>query len=310
MWLLLGALVAGYSQETSIAERLGYPKGSKLLILHADDLGVSHSQNLAGMSAFEQRAVNSGSIMVPCPWFPEIAAYARTHRNQDLGVHLTLNSEWEYYKWGPVSSRDSVASLLNSSGYFYSSVDSLAKNGKPEEVEKELRNQVKKALATGVDVTHLDTHMGAVVSRPDFLAAYMRVGKDFGLPVLLDKRIFDLDLPDVKALLSEQTVVLDQIFMESPEQFQNGAAAYYTAVLRKLPPGLNLLIVHLAKDNEEMRAVTTDHPDYGATWRQADYDFITSQTCRDILNEEAIILVTWRELRDKITRSGKVDNNE
>jgi chitin disaccharide deacetylase len=303
-FIFLATTLGISAQQLTPAERLGYPKDAKLLIIHADDLGVSHSENSASISALEQGPVNSASIMVPCPWFPEIAAYARANKQMDFGLHLTLTSEWKHYKWGPVTSRDSVSSLVNEDGYFFSAVDSLVRQGKATEVEVELRNQVRKAYSEGIDVTHLDAHMGAAVSNPEYAAAYMRVGMEFGLPVLLDPRIHAIDHPEIKDMLGENTVVLDQIFIATPDSYQKeGMTAFYSSVLRNLPVGLNCLLIHLAYDNEEMKAVTIDHPDYGSGWRQEDYDFFTSSECRKILEEEKIIVVSWRELRDSITRS-------
>lgn len=291
-------------QGQSIAERLGYPKNTKLLIIHADDLGVSHSQNMASIDGLQESPVNSASIMVPCPWFPEIAAYAREHRTKDLGLHLTLNSEWKNYKWGPVSSVSEVPSLVNSMGYFYSLVDSLVQYGKAAEVETELRSQIKKAYAAGIDVTHLDAHMGAAVSRPDFLLSYLRLGKEYKLPVLMDKRINEIGGEEIRKLVDENTVVLDAIITAEPSDFSNGMEAYYKGVIKNLNPGLNCLLIHLAYDDAEMKAVTVDHPEWGSAWRQADYDFFTGQECVALLAQEGIVLVTWRELRDKIVRAG------
>ncbi len=292
-----------FSQKTDLYERLGYSKDSKLLIIHADDLGVTHSENMASIEGLQNTPVNSASIMVPCPWFPEIADYARKNSSWDLGVHLTLNCEWNYYKWGPVSSLDAVPSLVNTDGYFYSSVDSLVSVGKAEEVEIELRNQVKKAYKSGIDITHLDAHMGAAASRPDYLKAYIKVGKEFQLPVLLDGRIYQIEDQGIKDMLDERTVVMDNIIGASPSDFDNGMAEYYSSVLKNLSPGLNCLLVHLAYDDEETRAVTVDHPYWGAKWRQADVDFFSSPECKQLLEEQNIVLVTWRELRDKITRA-------
>ncbi len=288
--------------QNNLLAKLGYPEDARLLIIHADDLGVSHSENMASIKGLEKGNVNSASIMVPCPWFPEIAAYARANPGADLGLHLTLNSEWNHYKWGPVSSRDSVSSLLNDQGYFYASVDSLKASGKAEELEWELTNQVKKALAAGIDVTHLDAHMGAAVSRTDFLAAYMRVGQAFDLPVLLDQRIFEIPDPEVKNLINDNTVVMDNILSMGPQDFEAGVDVFYEKILKDLPAGLNCLLIHLAYDDEEMKAVTKDHAYWAADWRQADFDFFMSEKCRTLLERENIILISWRELRDRISR--------
>lgn len=293
----------GTAQNREVLKKLGYPEDARLLIIHADDLGVTHSENMASIKALEMGPVNSASIMVPCPWFPEIAAYARESKKMDFGLHLTLNAEWKHYKWGPVSSRHEVASLLNGDGYFYSLVDSLNQTAKANEVETELRNQVEKALKAGIDVTHLDAHMGAAVSTPQNVLAYLRVGKAFELPVLLDGRIYDLPSEEIKALLDDRTLVMDAIYSAGPEDYKKGMAAYYEKIFRALPVGISSLLIHLAYDDEEMRAVTIDHPNWGAAWRQADFDFFTSETCKQILEEEGIQLVTWREIRDKIVRA-------
>jgi hypothetical protein len=240
--------------------------------------------------------------MVPCSWFPEIAAYARKNRDKDFGLHMTLTSEWKHYKWGPVSSKETVSTLVNDGGYFYSLVDSLQNYGDPKEVEIELRNQVKKALRFGIDVTHLDAHMGAAASTPDFTAAYMKVGKEFGLPVLLDGRIHAMEHDGIKILLDSNTVVVDRILAMGPAMYEQGAHQFYSNLLKNLEPGLNFLLLHPAYDSAEMQAITIDHPDYGSEWRQADYDFLMSEDCSSIIKEQNIKMITWRELRDKITR--------
>lgn len=292
-----------FSQDSNIAERLGYKKDSKLLIIHADDLGVAHSENSASLYALENSPVNSASIMVPCPWFPEIASYARKNKDMDFGLHLTLNSEWENYKWGPVSARESVKSLVNHKGYFFSSVDSLIASAKVDQVEIELRSQIKKALSEGINVTHLDTHMGSAASTPEIGAVYIRLGNEFKVPVLLDKRVFSEPMKLVKDLINENTVVVDEIHMAYPNSIKEGMASYYEKLLQNLSPGLNCLLIHTAYDDEEMRAITINHPEYGAAWRQEDFDFFTSEKCAEILKEQGIILVSWKELRDKITRA-------
>ncbi len=291
------------AQKKSIAERLGYPKNSKLLILHADDLGVAHAENAASITTLEKGPLNSASIMAPCSWFPEIATYARKNKQLDFGIHTTLTSEWKNYKWGPVTSKDSVPSLLNKHGYFYASVDSVQQFADPKEVELELRNQVKKAYQFGIDVTHLDTHMGAAASTPAIVAGYLKVGREFGLPVLLDGRVYALEDDSVKELMDSKTVIVDRILSMEPQTYPMGAQKVYSDILNNLEVGLNFLLLHPAYDTAEMRAITIDHPEYGAKWRQDDYDFLMSTECAEIIKKQNIIMVTWRELRDKITRA-------
>lgn len=300
--LFLSFFTLGMAQKITVAERLGYSKDAKLLIIHADDLGVSHAENRASIAGLEKTPVNSASIMVPCPWFPEIAAYARNNKTADLGLHLTLTSEWKNYKWGPVSSRDSVSSLVNKNGYFYASVDSLIASASPEHVEIELRNQVKKAYRFGIDVTHLDAHMGAAASTPEFLAAYIKIGKEFRLPVLLDGRVYAMG-NTIAALLNEKDVVADAIPTKLPEDQEQGTNQYYTHLFNSLKPGLTCLLIHLAFDDAEMQAVTMDHPEWGAAWRQADYDFFSNTANGALLKENNIVLVTWRKIRDTIVRA-------
>ncbi len=299
---ILMVFAIGNAQTPNIAERLGYDKNAKLLIIHADDLGVSHSENRASISGLEESPVNSASIMVPCPWFPEIAAYARKNTDKDLGLHLTLNSEWDFYKWGPVTSLDLIPSLVNASGYFYSRVDSLAMFAAANEVAIELRNQVKKAYKYGIDVTHLDAHMGAAMSTPEYLKAYIQIGQEFRLPVLLDHNIPGMQNSAIQSILGNTDVIVDHLYTAGPEDYASGMENYYAKILTDLEPGLNCLLIHLAFNDDEMKAVTKGHENWGAAWRQADYDFFTSEKCKQLMTEQKIILVSWREIRDKISR--------
>lgn len=294
--------ITSLAQEKTIAERLGYASDAKLLIIHADDLGVSHSENMASIKGLEETPVNSASIMVPCPWFPEIAKYAFENQKTDFGLHLTLNSEWIYYKWGPVSSRDSVPSLVNDKGYLYPQIQDVVQNGKPEEVALELRNQIRKAYRFGIDVTHLDPHMGTAISSVEFLEVYIKLGKEFKLPVLLDQKMALLKEKNIEKLLDKNVVVANTIHTANPPDYDTGMAQYYTKVLNNLEAGLNTLLIHLAYDDAEMKAITVEHDYWHSAWRQADMDFFSSPECEALIKKNNITLVTWRELRDKIVR--------
>jgi len=158
-YILAAVALPASGQNQPLLQRLGYPPDAKLLIIHADDLAVAHSQDMASFEALDRDAVSSASIMVPCPWLTEVADYAKAHPEADLGLHLTLTSEWNTYKWGPIAPRDQVASLLDPQGYLFSTAEEAVRHIKPEEAEREVRAQVETALKMGIRPTHLDSHM-------------------------------------------------------------------------------------------------------------------------------------------------------
>src|SRR5688572_28169878 len=189
--LVLFALAPSASaQKPTLAERLGYRKDAKLLIIHADDLGMAHSINAATIKGFESGLVNSGSIMVPCPWLPEIAAYARAHPEADLGLHLTLTSEWILYRWGSVLPKDRVSSLFDPSGYLYLTESEAASRINVKEAEAEIRAQITRAKSLGIQPTHLDSHMGTLYQTKELFEAFIRVGRDNKLPVRISRDQF------------------------------------------------------------------------------------------------------------------------
>lgn len=294
--LLLSAVLHSCQPPTT-AERLGYPADAKLLIIHADDLGVAHSENAASIEAFEESGINSASIMVPCPWFPEIAAYAKAHPEADLGLHLTLTAEWENYKWGGVLPSSEIPSLIAPNGYFYHESELVAQNGKPEEAEKEIRAQVEKAIASGFKPTHLDSHMGSLFQTPDLFKVYQKVGKEFGIPVMIPIENLKAVQP-LFDVVDEAFVPVNRLYMMAPGVEDGQWGATYTGWMNELQPGLNLLLVHLAYDDEEMKALTVNHPDYGAAWRQRDLDYILSEEFKNVLKEKGIIPVTWRQIQE------------
>jgi chitin disaccharide deacetylase len=292
-WLSVYGLNA--QNPGTLAERLGYPKTAKLLIIHADDLGVSHSENQASITAFEKGLVNSASVMVPCPWFPEVAAYFQKQPNLDWGIHLTLTSEWKYYKWKPVLPINQVPSLVNEQGFLYDNVADVVKKANPREIEAELTAQVLRAMEFGLYPTHLDSHMGTLFQHPEFFAAYLRVGRKFQLPVFIPQIVFS-QAPQYKSLLTDKDIVVDYLVGAEPKDFKAGMEQFYTQALKSLSAGVTVLLIHTAYDDAEMQAVTIDHPDWGAAWRQKDFNFFTSAECKKILAEEKIQLITWKQI--------------
>jgi predicted glycoside hydrolase/deacetylase ChbG (UPF0249 family) len=295
--LALLPFVEARSQEPTktIAERLGYPRDAKLLIVHADDLGMAHSVNAATIKAFETGLVNSGSIMVPCPWLSEIATFARANPNADLGLHLTLTSEWTSFRWGPVSSRDKVSSLLDKDGYFRLTETEAAEQADPKQVEMEITAQIERARSLGIQPTHLDSHMGTLYENKELFEVFLRVARSQKLPVRVAKTWFTR-ADFLSSVLSPDDVYIDRTLDITPAVAPQDWAKFYSDALAKLEPGVTEVVIHLAYDDAEMRGATSDHPAWGAAWRQRDFQFFTSDAFRKVLQENNIKLITWREL--------------
>src|SRR6266850_2121753 len=283
------------SATKTLAERLGYPRDAKLLIVHADDLGAAHSINSASIKALESGLVSSASIMVPCPWLPEIAAYARAHPEADLGLHLTLTSEWSLYRWGPVLGKERVPSLLDSSGYLYPLEDEAAAHMDIKEVEAEIRAQIARARALGIQPTHLDSHMGTLYQSKALFETLFRVARDNKLVIRVSKEWFS-SASFMPALLAPDDIVLDRTISIEPSVTAADWARFYTDAIKGLQPGVTDMIVHLAFADEEMKGIAFAHPNWGAEWRQRDFEFVTSEAFRKLLRETNVKLITWREI--------------
>jgi len=287
------------AQETkNLAEQLGYPKDSKLLIIHADDMGLANSVNTACIKAFENNGITSGSIMMPCPWALEIAGYAKDHPGMDVGVHLTMTAEWNLYKWGGIIPSDQIPSLLDSKGYFYPSVEELGKVAKGAEAEKELRAQIDKLISLGVQPTHIDTHMGSVLANPELIKIYMNLSDVYHLPVLFPRAYLTWFPAEMAKALGTKIFLLDNLFMLEPQMIKGNWIDAYKKGISELKPGLNQMIVHLALDNDEMKAISKGHDDYGSAWRQHDLDLVLSSEFKDLLKSNHVILITWRQIKD------------
>jgi len=275
--------------------RLGYPATAKLLILNADDLAVTHSENIASFAALDQKLITSATVMVPCPWFTEVAAYAKAHPEADLGLHLTLTSEWQTFRWGPIASRALVPSLVDPDGYFYGSVGDLVKHAKLDEVEMEIRAQIERAKSMGLEPSHLDAHMHSLYNSPELFGVFLKVAHEYKLPIrgARNEKIFQGVLP----LMAPNDPVPDAIFSPGENVPASGWTDYYVNLVKNLQPGVTEIFVHLAHDDAETQAVTVNHPDWGAAWRQREVEAMSSPAFRKSLEENQIILIGWRDIK-------------
>ena len=281
-----------------LQERMGYPANARLLIIHADDAGMSHAENEATITALENGWVTSSSILVPCPWFPEFAQWAKAHPEMDLGIHLAENSEWTTFRWGPVAPKDQVPSMLDESGYLPLTEDIVAKQARPEEVAIELKAQIEKAKAAGVNITHVDSHMGTLFHTPALFNVYLSTARAVGVPLLLPRTPEGASDAQAPAFLTneEKYTTLDQVLEIGPGVPPEQWLDTYKKMLTPLKPGVYQLIVHLAFDTAEMRGATADHPNWGAAWRQRDFDMVRSPEFRQFLRDQKFILITWKQV--------------
>jgi predicted glycoside hydrolase/deacetylase ChbG (UPF0249 family) len=276
----------------------------KFLIIHADDAGMSHSANRATIDAMEKGIVSSASILVPPAWFPEFAEYARQHPEKDYGIHLTLTCEWERYRWGPVAPREKVPSLVDEQSYLWDNVELVARNVKADEAAIELRAQIDRARQFGVPLTHLDTHMGALFSRPDLLEVYVNLGVEYDLPVLFIREVTPPIAQAYPVVASRAAAMLQRLdaaklpVLDSIGQFYDGDSfdqrrETYINFLRDLPPGFTELIIHCGYDNEELRAITDS-----AARRDADRQIFSDPATAELVKNLGIEVITWKQFRE------------
>ena len=297
-WLSLAVLVALFpatNNAQTLAEKLGYPKDAKLLIIHADDVAETHAVNAATFQAVESGAVNSASIMVPCPWFPEAADYARSHPETDFGLHLTLTSERVYYRWGPVAARSNVPSLVDSNGYFHHDWDQHPRID-PRDVETELRAQIERARAMGVRPTHFDSHQYRLIENgKEIFQVFVRLGHEYNVPIFVARDWFS-EHPYLEASLGPRDLILDHTVTISPDVPAEKWADFYRDAVKNLQPGVTEFVIHVGLADEELRAATRERATWGAAWRQRDFDFFMSKEFRSLLEQQRVKLITWREL--------------
>jgi hypothetical protein len=292
-------------------ERLGFSSEDRVMILHTDDVGMCQASLDAYRDLLDFGLISTASTMVPAPWFPGVVELVRDYEGElDLGVHLTLTSEWSRYRWGPVSTRDPDSGLLDAQGYLPQTRKEIAFRGKPEAVRQEIEGQIAKALDAGIDVTHVDTHMGTAFN-PDYARAYVEVALSHRIPPLV-VRFIDPDVrrrvhmaevevsedgvrdivAQIRALEARGVPLLDRV-MDFPHDQPGGELPRLKEMLETLPPGLTYMINHAAKDTPELRAITPD-------WRGrvTDYRLMTSPAVRAVIKESGVHVVGWRDIRD------------
>jgi len=285
-----------------LLQRLGYDADDQIIIIHPDDIGMCQATLPAYTDLLAFGLISSATTMVPCPWFPTVAAFCQEHPEVDMGVHLTLASEWDAYRWGPISTRDPASGLLDAEGYFHHWPREVWATADPLAIEREITAQLDRALAAGIDVTHLDAHMDILV-HPHFLPAYSALAQRYQLPFLavgLEERFQghrDAELAAAATQMThelrEQQVLLFADLRMPPLDESEDRVTVCKHIIDTLVPGLTLLRIHPAHDTPELRAMAPD-------WRSrvADYEAFLSEELRDYVRRSGVHVIGYRTLRD------------
>jgi len=268
---------------------LGYPVDARLLIINADDFGMCHAINEAIFRALKKGVLRSTTLMVPCPWALHAMHFLADHPEITFGVHLTVISDWVDYRWGPVTSREKVPSLIDKAGYFYNfeHMPEFLAQVRLDQLEMEFRAQIEAVLATGLKPTHLDWHSLRIGGRADIFDVMLRLAREYGLALRVAGRSW------IEKVQSQGFPTNDYDFLDSYLLDPVDKSARYDQMLRELPAGLSEWAVHPGLDNSELLAIELDSKHV----RQADYDFLMSQEAKDIVKEEGIILLDYRALQ-------------
>ena len=313
--LVCSVAIAQVSEQT-YAEKLGYPKGKKVLIIHVDDVGMSYESNQGAIRAIKEGVANSLSVMMPCGWVPGFVHYLKENPELDAGLHLTLTSEWKDYRWGPLAGKNQVKGLVDSEGAMWRSVGEVIKNASPDEVEKEIRAQLDRARTMGFTPTHLDSHMGTLFATPEFLQRYLKVGMEEKIPVMFpgghntvvqeqEKMIADqlaMTKTVGKQLWDAGLPVLDDLENssygwkgpESDDKSEKALQKYktekYINAIKNIKPGLTMVIMHCTIHTEVFPHISDSN-----TTREGDFLAMIDPELRKYIEKEGIILTTWRE---------------
>ncbi|HLN29205.1 MAG TPA: polysaccharide deacetylase family protein [Gemmataceae bacterium] len=283
-------------------ERLGWPAGKRVVIFHADDVGMCYEASQAAQQALTRGDYRSAAAMVPCPWFNEMAAWCVDHPEYDVGLHLTFTSEWKYYRWAPVAPHDKVKGLIDPFGYMFADVRSVALSAQPGEVATEIRAQLARARKFGMQPSHIDTHMGTVYARPDYTQAYLRVAMEEQIPAMVIEMTprtiekfknqgYPITAASLKLLAGYTLPKLDDFHSVGEGKTYEQKREKFLEQIRLFPAGLNEIIFHPSIETEGLKKITH-------SWQQRAWEnrLLGDPVVQRYIRDNDIIVTDWKEV--------------
>lgn len=284
--------------------KLGYTDNDRLVIIHTDDIGMCHASVQAFKDLWAFGTITSGAVMVPCPWFPAVAEMCRQNPDMDMGVHATLNSEWDAYRWMPVSGGEAGSGLRDEAGYFHQWHQAVYDNAKPEEVDVEVNFQIEKALKAGIDATHVDSHMGTIMN-PLYIQSYVQAAAKRLLPNMLPRLTArgiemmgvgpqeQVTYAPIMDMLENLGVPMVDGILSMPLEHGNDHIGVAKKLFAEVPIGITHYILHPCIDTPELRAIAPDWPA-----RVANYNAFMSDELKMFVESEDIKLIGYRQIRN------------
>ena len=297
----------------TFAERLGWKSNDVVVILHVDDVGMSHSSNLGAIEATGKGVATSCSVMMPCSWVPEIARYLKAHPEVDSGLHLSLTSEWQLYRWGPLAGKSQVPGLVDDEGCLWHGVEQVAAHATPGEIAREIRAQIERAEKLGIPITHLDSHMGTLFARPDYFEQFAKIGIEKGIPILVvggkmehvspeERAAGEMLRPWVKKVWNAGLPVLDDLFTGFTSFKKDEKVEKLLTLLQELKPGVTEILFHASRPTDEFPLITGS-----SEARRADLEALTDARVQQRIQARGILLTTWREMLKRRKDAANMD---
>jgi hypothetical protein len=317
---VLGIVIMAKGADSTYAEKLGFPKNAKVVILHVDDAGMSYDSNEGAILALTKGVATSTSVMMPCPWVPGFVQFLKAHPQIDAGLHLTLTSEWKKYRWGPLSGKPTTPGLVDGEDCLWPNVADVVQHATAQEVGTEIQAQLARALGMGFKPTHIDTHMGTLLATPAFAQQYVQLGIKNHIPVMLPgghATLIAQQMHATQQLMAQMRMmgnwlwqaglpVLDDLYNESydwqnpPNTLHNDSLLQifrtnqYIQALNSLKPGITMIIMHCTATSPQFKEIS----DSGPT-RRGDLLAMLNPQLKAYIQQKGIILTTWRELMQR-----------